>query len=105
MDRAFSKRNQMQGEETFVHMDGRFYLVAFTASPIRDDQVETIGISSEVRGTSAKKRALAELANTSAVSMRSYVRRWTQSSRWMNGSGSSSPPVDQSDFATRHHEQ
>ncbi len=27
----------MQGEEVFVHKDGHFYPVAFTASPIRDE--------------------------------------------------------------------
>jgi len=35
IDRAFPERNQMQGEETFVHKNGIFYPVAFTASEPR----------------------------------------------------------------------
>jgi PAS domain S-box-containing protein len=64
IDRAFPERNQMQGEETFVHKDGSFYPVAFTASPIRDDESATIGTIIEVREISAEKRAQAELADS-----------------------------------------
>ena len=34
IDQAFPERAQMQGEEIFVHKDGSFFPVAFTASPI-----------------------------------------------------------------------
>jgi PAS domain S-box-containing protein len=57
IDRAFPEDNQMQGEETFVHKDGSFYPVAFTASPIRDEDAEAIGTIIEVRGIRAEKQA------------------------------------------------
>ncbi|MFX8055769.1 PAS domain-containing protein, partial [Acinetobacter baumannii] len=37
IDRAFPERAQTQGEEVFVHRDGSFSPVAFTASPILVD--------------------------------------------------------------------
>ena len=43
IDRAFPERAQMQGEELFVHKDGSFFPVAFTASPINDDHGMPIG--------------------------------------------------------------
>ncbi|WP_258045526.1 sensor histidine kinase [Mesorhizobium sp. NBSH29] len=55
IDRAFPERNRMQGEETFVHKDGSFYPVAFTASPIRDDGGNPIGTIIEVRGIAEEK--------------------------------------------------
>ena len=61
IDRAFPENNQEQGEEVFVHKDGSFYPVAFTASPIRDDEAKTIGTIIEVRDISAEKAAEAEL--------------------------------------------
>lgn len=57
IDRAFPEDNQMQGEEVFVHKDGSFYPVAFTASPIRDADANTIGTIIEVREISAEKKA------------------------------------------------
>ncbi|MCJ7420502.1 GAF domain-containing protein [Sphingomicrobium astaxanthinifaciens] len=56
IDRAFPERNQMQGEEVFVHKDGHFYPVAFTASPIRDDDGEPIGTIIEARDISQRRR-------------------------------------------------
>jgi PAS domain S-box-containing protein len=56
IDRAFPENNQTQGEEVFVHRDGRFYPVAFTASPIRDAAARTIGTIVEVRDVSDEKR-------------------------------------------------
>lgn len=56
IDRAFPENSQEQGEETFVHKDGRFYPVAFTASPIRDDDSRTIGTIIEVRDITEQKR-------------------------------------------------
>jgi PAS domain S-box-containing protein len=64
IDRAFPERNQTRGEETFVHKDGSFYPVAFTASPIRDDQSQTIGTIIEVRDISAEKQAKKELEDS-----------------------------------------
>jgi PAS domain S-box-containing protein len=57
IDRAFPDSNQMQGEEIFVHKDGSFYPVAFTASPIRDEQALTIGTIIEVRDIRQEKEA------------------------------------------------
>lgn len=56
IDRAFPENNQEQGEEVFVHKDGRFYPVAFTASPIRDEASKTVGTIIEVRDISEQKR-------------------------------------------------
>ncbi len=57
IDRAFPEDSNVQGEEVFVHKDGHFYPVAFTASPIRDDTARTIGTIIEVRDISAEKAA------------------------------------------------
>ncbi|WP_341213499.1 HWE histidine kinase domain-containing protein [uncultured Limimaricola sp.] len=57
IDRAFPEHNQTQGEEVFVHRDGHFYAVGFTASPIRDEESQTIGTIIEVRDVTEEKRA------------------------------------------------
>lgn len=57
IDRAFPEDNQVQGEEVFVHKDGSFYPVAFTASPIRNDKGQPVGTVIEVREISAELRA------------------------------------------------
>lgn len=62
IDRAFPEHARTQGEEVFVHRDGRFYPVAFTASPIRDDASQTIGTIIEVRDISGRKAREAALA-------------------------------------------
>ena len=49
IDRAFPQSMREQGEEVFVHKDGSFYPVAFTASPIHEG-VRTVGTVVEVRG-------------------------------------------------------
>ncbi|HEY8617749.1 PAS domain-containing hybrid sensor histidine kinase/response regulator [Phenylobacterium sp.] len=49
IDRAFPEDNQTEGEEIFVHADGSFYPVAFTASPLRDEASKTVGTVIEVR--------------------------------------------------------
>ena len=59
IDRAFPENNQEQGEDVFVHKDGSFYPVAFTASPIRGGGA-TVGTIIEVRGIAAEKRAKEE---------------------------------------------
>lgn len=55
IDRAFPENANTQGEEVFVHKDGHFYPVAFTASPIRDEASRTVGTIIEVRDISAEK--------------------------------------------------
>ena len=52
IDRALPEENQTVGEETFVHRDGHFYPVGFTASPIRNDDGVAIGTIVEVRDIS-----------------------------------------------------
>jgi PAS domain S-box-containing protein len=56
IDRAFPENNNQTGEEVFVHKDGSFYHVAFTASPIRAEDSETIGTIIEVRDITHEKR-------------------------------------------------
>lgn len=55
IDQAFPERERMQGEEIFVHKDGRFYPVAFTASPITGDDGQPIGTIIEVRNLAEEK--------------------------------------------------
>ena len=57
IDRAFPKNNKEQGEEVFIHKDGSFYPIAFTASPIRNEDAKTIGTIIEVRDISSEKAA------------------------------------------------
>ncbi len=57
IDRAFPKNNKEQGEEVFVHKDGSFYPIAFTASPIRDEDAQSVGTIIEVRDISSEKAA------------------------------------------------
>lgn len=56
IDRAFLERNQMQGEEVFVHKNGSFYPVAFTASPLREGAAIT-GTVIEVQDITARRQA------------------------------------------------
>ncbi|HEX9996293.1 MAG TPA: PAS domain S-box protein, partial [Abditibacterium sp.] len=56
IDQAFPQNNQEQGEETFIHKNGSFYDVAFTASPIREGETP-VGTIIEARDITAKKRA------------------------------------------------
>jgi PAS domain S-box-containing protein len=57
IDRAFPNNRQEQGEDVFVHKDGHFYPVAFTASPIHDDDSRTVGTIIEVRDITEQRRA------------------------------------------------
>lgn len=52
IDRALPEENQVTGEEVFVHKNGSFYPVGFTASPIRNEHDEAIGTIVEVRDIS-----------------------------------------------------
>lgn len=49
IDRALPENNQQSGEEVFVHRDGSFYPVGFTASPMRDETGKPIGTVIEAR--------------------------------------------------------
>lgn len=61
IDRAFPEHANTRGRETFVHKDGHFYPVAFTASPIRNDRSQTIGTVIEVRNIAEDLRNETEL--------------------------------------------
>jgi PAS domain S-box-containing protein len=56
IDQVLSRNSRQQGEETFVHKDGTFYPVAFTASPIGEAGVPG-GTIIEVRDTTLDKQA------------------------------------------------
>jgi PAS domain S-box-containing protein len=66
IDRAFPEHRNMSGEEVFVHKDGHFYPVAYTASPIEDEASRTIGTIIEARDISAEKAAQEALKATVA---------------------------------------
>lgn len=55
IDRALPQKNREQGEEVFIHKDGHFYPVAFTASPIVVGGTP-IGTVIEVRDTTNEKK-------------------------------------------------
>jgi PAS domain S-box-containing protein len=57
IDQAFPKNDRKKGEEVFVHKDGHFYPVAFTASPLRDDSGHPVGTIIEVQDITERKRA------------------------------------------------
>lgn len=63
IDRALPTKAQTQGEEVFVHRDGHFYPVAFTASPIIEDGTP-IGTVIEVRDISGEKAQQAALRHS-----------------------------------------
>lgn len=54
IDRAFPQNVQETGEEWFVHKDGHFYPVAYTASPIREERL-VVGTVLEVRDITQEK--------------------------------------------------
>jgi PAS domain S-box-containing protein len=61
IDRAFPRNMREQGEEVFVHKDGHFYPVAFTASPILEDG-RPLGTIIEARDISEEQRVERRLA-------------------------------------------
>ena len=61
IDQSIPENDGQQGEEVFVHADGRFYPVAFTASPIRDEQGHISGTIVEVRDIRVEKEATEQL--------------------------------------------
>lgn len=54
IDRALPEKTQTAGEEVFVHKDGHFYPVAFTASPIQQGTA-VVGTVLEVRDITERK--------------------------------------------------
>ena len=60
INRALPAQVQIQGEDHFIHKDGHFYSVAFTASPIIESGVPR-GTVIEVRDTTIEKKQAAEL--------------------------------------------
>ena len=60
IDRALPQNNQTEGEEVFIHKDGHFYPVAFTASPIRQEDA-VVGTVIEVRDITKRKADIARL--------------------------------------------
>ncbi len=63
IDRAFPEENQVQGETVFIHKNGSFYPVAFTASPIKDGGGKAIGTVIEVRDITAEIQAREAMTN------------------------------------------
>ena len=57
IERALRTSRQERGEAILVHKDGYPYPVAFTASPIRDDDARAVGMIIEMRDISAEKAA------------------------------------------------
>ncbi len=64
IDRAFPERHREQGEEVFVHKDGSFYPVAYTASPLEDDEGRPMGTIIEVRSIAEEIAAAERLIQT-----------------------------------------
>ena len=66
IDQAFPERMQMQGEEVFVHKDGHFYPVEYTASPIleNDTPVGTVIEVQEITLRKSNEKALIEAKAT-----------------------------------------
>lgn len=61
IDRAFPEENQVEGEEVFVHKNGSFFPVAFTASPIRDDMGKAVGTIIEAHNIEEELRIRAAM--------------------------------------------
>lgn len=66
IDRALPTRARERGEDVFIHKDGRFYPVAFTASPIVAGG-QPIGTVIEVRDTTEEKETERKLREAVAV--------------------------------------
>lgn len=67
IDRAFPQNDREHGEEVFVHKDGHFYHVAFTASPMRDEQGSPVGTVIEVQDITHRKDAEDRLRRSEAI--------------------------------------
>lgn len=78
IDQVFPQNNQEQGEEVFVHRDGHFYPVMYTASPIRESG-KTIGTVIEVRDITQEK--LAAQAQQEATERERVLRQAAESAK------------------------
>ncbi|MBW4527565.1 MAG: PAS domain S-box protein [Phormidium tanganyikae FI6-MK23] len=78
IDQVFPQNNQEQGEEVFVHRDGHFYPVAYTASPIREAG-RTIGTVIEVRDITQEK--LNEKAQQEATDRERFLREEAEAAK------------------------
>lgn len=68
IDRAFPENHQLKGEEVFVHKNGSFYPIGYTASPMKDGQGRTVGTVVEARDlTDELKARNAEIAFNEAL--------------------------------------
>lgn len=63
IDRAFPEESRVQGEDVFIHKNGEFYPVGFTASPIRDEGGKPIGTVIEARNIAEDLRNREALAS------------------------------------------
>ncbi|WP_447979811.1 PAS domain-containing protein [Candidatus Nitrospira bockiana] len=74
IDRAFPQNNQEQGEEVFVHKDGSFYPVAYTASPLknREGMFGTIIEVRDIRREKDAERTREELTRALSEKIREY---------------------------------
>ncbi len=68
IDRALPTEAQTKGDEVFIHKDGHFYPVAFTASPIIDNGIP-VGTVIEARNTTEEKRIQEELRSKERLAM------------------------------------
>ncbi|GAP95865.1 hybrid sensor histidine kinase/response regulator [Leptolyngbya sp. NIES-2104] len=78
IDQVFPKNNQEQGEEVFVHRNGHFYPVTYTASPIRQSG-KTIGTVIEVRDITQEE--LAAQAQQEATERERVLRQAAESAK------------------------
>jgi PAS domain S-box-containing protein len=69
IDQAFPQNMREQGEEIFVHKDGHFFPVSFTASPIIEDG-SPVGTIIEVRDITEERRAEEESTRLNAEARR-----------------------------------
>jgi PAS domain S-box-containing protein len=83
IDQALPSQNRMKGEEVFVHKEGFFFPVAYTASPITFNGT-TIGTVIEIRDTTEEKRKEQEL-KTSESRFRSLAETLPQMVWVMSG--------------------
>jgi PAS domain S-box-containing protein len=115
IDRAFPERAQMSGEELFVAPDGSFYPVAFTASPVNDDEGHPIGTVIEARGIAEEKARDAALRESEqqfrlmADAVPQIVWLTDASGRveffnkqWFDYVGSAEPPSTAADVSALH---
>lgn len=57
IDSAFIRNSREEGEETFIHQDGRFFPAAYTASPMLDADGMAVGTIVEMRDLSRERQA------------------------------------------------